>query len=451
MRLRPWLAAASLVFLAFAWYGSLVPLQLRYIPLHEAVERFRTAQYVPLSAASRTDLVTNVLLMVPFGFTLAGALSARSRGLAIIAVPLVGACAGALGAAIELSQVFTPDRTPSWNDVVAQGIGGLTGAALWLAAGTWTTDFLTAVFTAHSAEDRALRLLTVYAVAWFAVGVLPLDFTLRPAEIAEKLRAGHIVLTPWPPLASVDDLADAAATLLWAVPLGAFGLLMSRRHPQAALPGTLVGVLLVGALEGFQLLLMSRWAKVHDVTVGALGVAIGAYAAARILGPARGSLRPGPELVRVWPLAALAAWTVVLAFRHWAPFDFSLEGAFVRPRLQQVLEQVPFESYYWGNPLDRLGDATTKVLMGVPVGVFLRLLWTPAYRLAALLAWCALLVVGVALFGAIELGQVFLPSRFPDLTDVLIGTAGVLAGGLVVRLLTGGTSHRKRRPADARG
>jgi VanZ family protein len=41
----------------------------------------------------------------------------------------------------------------------------------------------------------------------------------------------------------------------------------------------------------------------------------------------------------------------------------------------------------------------------------------------------------------IELGQVFLPSRLPDITDVILGTAGILVG-----LWLAGRMARTRAP-----
>jgi hypothetical protein len=33
-----------------------------------------------------------------------------------------------------------------------------------------------------------------------------------------------------------------------------------------------------------------------------------------------------------------------------------------------ALFDVPFRSYYWLNPFNALGEALTKILLGVPVG-----------------------------------------------------------------------------------
>ena len=38
-----------------------------------------------------------------------------------------------------------------------------------------------------------------------------------------------------------------------------------------------------------------------------------------------------------------------------------------------ALLAVPFRNYYWANPFDALGEAITKILLGLPVGVLLTL------------------------------------------------------------------------------
>ena len=61
-----WISACgAVVFAAFAAYGSWVPLELQPVSFKEAVETFSRTRFVPLYRASRTDLVTNVLLALP--------------------------------------------------------------------------------------------------------------------------------------------------------------------------------------------------------------------------------------------------------------------------------------------------------------------------------------------------------------------------------------------------
>ena len=50
----------------------------------------------------------------------------------------------------------------------------------------------------------------------------------------------------------------------------------------------------------------------------------------------------------------------------------------------------------------------------------------------------AIPLAGAAIFGDVELGQVFLPSRYPDGTDVLLGALGTCCGALGTRLVLSG-------------
>ena len=97
--------------------------------------------------------------------------------------------------------------------------------------------------------------------------------------------------------------------------------------------------------------------------------------------------------------------------------------------------QVPFSGYYWGNPLNAFGELTTKLLLGVPVGALLQMIYTPGTSAGRRWQAAGILTVSFCIFLVIELGQLLLPSRYPDQTDVYIGTAGACIGMVAVRLL----------------
>ena len=118
------------------------------------------------------------------------------------------------------------------------------------------------------------------------------------------------------------------------------------------------------------------------------------------------------------------AWT-----EREASFDFSLDVEFVRTRLPEVVG-VPFRAYYAANPFDAMNDAAIKALLAVPVGALLWLCWPP-HTTPRVPEWLrnAVLLSGAAVFFAlVEAGQLLLPSRFPDATDVVIGLAGTAVG-----------------------
>jgi glycopeptide antibiotics resistance protein len=224
-------------------------------------------------------------------------------------------------------------------------------------------------------------------------------------------------------------------TLLMAVPVGAFGYLAARRRlvPRPEAGGLAVVVAAAAVVEFAQLLALSRTADVTDLVLNGTGGLAGVWAARRA--DRRAPSGAGAQTVRLWPLAALAAWCVLLVVRHWSPFEFVTDGPFIRQRLELML-RVPFHSYYSGMPIYGFAEAASKFLLGIPVGACLQWTWLPP----ATLRWIhgvAVLLVSGALFTGIELGQLLVPTRVPDQTDIYIATAGAMAGLLAVRLIAG--------------
>jgi glycopeptide antibiotics resistance protein len=422
------LLSLALLFMAFAIYGSFVPLSLRHISVGEAVWQFVRTRFDP--HLSGTDFVSNVLLFIPIGFFLIGGLADRSRSLAItLLLPVVG-FGVVLSIAIEFGQTFVVGRTPSWDDVLAESMGCTVGSLAWLVAGPLVVEFLAPLLHSESRTDRAFRLLGAYAALWILLGLLPFDFTLRPQEIAEKFREGRIVLEPF----AGATLQDVIGTWLMAIPLGAFCVLAAIhfRAPRPIMAAVGMGIALSAGIESIQVLAMSRTADVTDFTMNSLGVITGVVIATRWL--ARSRDEAAFEGVRLWPLVAVLVWFLVLIGRHWSPFDFLVDASFARSRLPDMF-RVPFYSYYWASPLYALTEATTKMLLGIPVGALLRLTWQPRSWGAEVAQAVGITIFAGFLFLVIELGQLLLPSRYPDQTDIYLGTFGAVLGLLAIMLL----------------
>ena len=75
-------------------------------------------------------------------------------------------------------------------------------------------------------------------------------------------------------------------------------------------------------------------------------------------------------------MVTLALWCVALLVRHWSPFDFTTDTSMIRSRIPAMFA-VPFHSYYRGFAPYVLVDVTTKLLMAVPVGALLQLMFLP--------------------------------------------------------------------------
>jgi glycopeptide antibiotics resistance protein len=434
---RSALFGAAVFFLAFAAYGSIVPLQFHRLPLREGLRIFLATPFVSLAAASGTDFVSNVLLFMPIGFFLLGAAAPRGRGRAVAWLLPVAVIWVAASVVIEFSQVFFSGRTPSWDDVLAESIGGLVGALVWVAVGPAVVRWFSGVAGADSRHERLLRMLAAYVLLWGILGLIPFDFTLRPQELAEKFRAGRVVLVPF---ADHPGLEKILSVFLRSVPVGAFALVFAlarRLHPVKVWALT-IGAGLIAALEMAQLFTFSERSTTTDIVLSVGGVLAGIALTARAT--REDGTTPVATGVRLWPVVAVLLWLVLVVARHWSPFDFRADGGFIRSRIPMFL-QVPFTGYYWGNPLSAFAELTTKVLLGVPVGALLQMIYTP--RTSAGRWWQAagILTVSFCIFLVIELGQLLLPSRYPDQTDVYIGTAGAWIGMIAVRLLVLRKSH----------
>lgn len=72
-----------------------------------------------------TDVVGNVVLFLPVGLTVAGALGRRSAALRVAAAALFGAV---LSAGIETLQLVIPGRATDVDDVIFNALGALLGA-----------------------------------------------------------------------------------------------------------------------------------------------------------------------------------------------------------------------------------------------------------------------------------------------------------------------------------
>jgi len=160
---------------------------------------------------------------------------------------------------VELCQAFVPYRTPSAVDVMAETLGAALGVAAWRLRGSWIDTRISEALDAFARASVPCRLLIAYcglfAIAW----LLPLDFTLRPGEIADKYEHKRLLL---PFAASPDAASPAALSAAFAagLPLGvAFVLCGSAPGRRRALtPALRLAIPSLLALEAIQVTVFSR-------------------------------------------------------------------------------------------------------------------------------------------------------------------------------------------------
>ncbi len=420
-------ALGLLAWTFLAVYGSLVPFWFQPLPIDAALSRFREIRYLPLGVASRSDFVANILLFVPLGCAAMGALrlDRESRAASWAAGLCVALAAAALAVIIEFTQVFFPPRTVSINDLVAETAGAAIGIALWWAVGQSTVEWARRTLAPDAGASRLRGWLAVYAVGFAIWQLMPFDVTIRPAELLLKVREGRVTLVPFTEFRT--DVLKAtwnlvADVVLW-VPIGALVATHARGRRLSLAAIALIGAACGAGLEFLQVFVFSRYTDATDVVAAAVGVCAGAWAARRLSATVAAPARVGRE---AWILAA-ALWIVPLLWYHWSPFNFDLSRAQLA-RHPHLIFSLPFSSYYWSPEFFALSTVLRKWALAVPLGFALGAAGRGLIGSRARGWRVGIFAVGVLLFTGIELGQVFLPGRYGDATDVLIGLAGVWAG-----------------------
>lgn len=426
---RTGLLLTTLAYSLFVIYGSLVPLEYRYLPLDEAVDRFRNLPFLKLGIGSRADWVANILLFVPLSFLWLGLLWPRRPSRRLPVSLAVWMAAVALSLVIEFTQLYFPQRTVSQNDLLAEAIGASIGIALWWWQGPRFMSWVAGLGAARGRTQVAEYLLWGYLGGLFLYNLLPLDLTISPVELYHKWQQGALILVPFSK--PMDDFAQLVYALvtdvaIW-VPVSLLWVLSGRKGPIQALKWTVATAVV---LEVAQLFVYSRVSDVTDLLMAFLGAWLGVRVAA-----VSGYSRTGQQLPdtrvpvrRYWIFGAVLVWILILALVFWYPFDFRLERGLLRERLPMLM-QAPFRSYYFGTEFRAVTELLHKVLFFVPLGALLALGRLglqpgPVRSLYSLVA--VALLLGVPFL--IEMGQLALPDKYPGSTDWLLEVVGSAVG-----------------------
>lgn len=136
-------------------------------------------------------------------------------------------------------------------------------------------------------------------------------------------------------------------------------------------------------------------------------------------------------------LVLLAGWCAVILYGTLSPFNFTLpqkrSGAFPHRRI----EWIPFTFAYPEYRAWYRRDKARNLALFVPFGLLVAVAWPRNRSLVQRIG--AVTAAGFSLSLAIELTQIFLPSRYPGASDLLMNTTGACLGAALASVL----GHRK--------
>lgn len=408
------LAASILIYLVFVIYGSWVPLDFSPVPLADAFQRFASLPFADQAIESATDWATNSILLIPFTFLLGFWCRRRFPGCSTLLSVLLAAATGVvLAFFLEFSQIYFPPRTVSQKDVLALSLGGGLGAIAQLRWGPLVGQWLGTLWQEEQGRSGLLKALHLYLLVVLLFSILPLDMTVSAVEIYHKWMEGRLVLVPFSGLKGgvAENVYELSTDLLLWLPVG---LLLAMERRSSSLGTAIhVGLLAIG-VELAQLFVYSRVTDITDPLLAALGGGLGGYLASReqklifFI-----SSRSSNFWYRTW-----GAWAVTMVVGFWFPFDFAVSSALVE-NAQDMLTRLPFLTLYQGTEFRAINEIIRKIALFIPGGLIFGMAVSKSggsVRVGGLLM--------LMLASIIEVGQLFLPGKVADTTDILLFSLG---------------------------
>lgn len=431
------LTVVATLYMIFVFYGSWVPLNFTYRPFMEAFRVFIGLPFSEQAIESATDWSTNFILLIPLTFLWAQLFLPSKRPLSrVFGRILIVASGIAVAFLLEFSQLYFPPRTVSQKDILALSLGAVVGVVAQQRWGNGVECWLNRLWQDERSQSRLSQLLHVYLLVFFFFSVLPLDLTISVVEIYHKWNEGRVVPLPFGGLkgGAIENIYETFTDLLVWVPVGVF-LALDRRTSLLRVAG--IAWLAAAIIEFAQLFVYSRVTDVTDVVLAGIGAAIGAWIttrSTRIL-----ALMTGTR-ARFW-YKLWCVWAVVVLLIFWFPYNFRTEGVSLETALA-ALTRLPFLMLYQGSEFQAINEMLRKLGFFLPGGI----IWGVAVHKGngsngrgGILGALAL----ISLAFVVEIGQLFVPLKFADFTDVLIMTSGGLLGLKVAQWLLAGYGSGK--------
>jgi glycopeptide antibiotics resistance protein len=447
-----WLAHGVFIL---TFYGCLIPLRYRPLPLDEALTAFRQISFFdPSLLGARGDWVVSIVQFAVLSYLYMAALCVdRRRVLGLAAAALVVPGCVVLSVCLELLQLYFPPRTVSLNDIAVESLGGVAGALFWLLAGQRLTDWTRRFWNVRGIPDIADQALSAYLALLMIVQLMPFDLTVGAGEVVQKYHEGKIHLIPFPETRSWGvglSLTKALTNAACFLPLGVLAALSRRWAGLGGCQAIRLGLVVPGLVEFSQLFVYSRYVDVTDILTGTAAILLGW----RLTRSMRGSWGAGRAwiprfLISVRRLKGSVVWVVLfciwygaLVLINWQPFDFTTDPARFATADGELTDEnttvwgrrrmswAPLVDYYWGSKYNALDQFVRKILSFVPMGIPMQLMRRDGSQpMSGLRGVLLALLLGLV----IESGQYFIPSRHPSTSDLLLECCGAWLGILVAR------------------
>lgn len=401
-----------LFYCLFILYGSFIPFRFSDDPafVHSQWIRFFTPPFAHGARQfSILDAGSNILLFVPFGFLWVASAIGKSISHRLLAACFAVGLVGFLfGLSIEAGQTFSPGRTASMLDALCNGFGSTVGGALGYFSSLGARGSFGVILREIIRQRPSLIVLVLLAVMPLADAYYPFQLTLDVSTAWENLKR-----IQWVPFFGglhrfwMDLLVEKV--LLFAA-VGYLVIVNFRRTRilRAFGPSLALCVAFSFAVEGGKLLFVGRVPSTENFILSSIGAFLGMLILPRVASASVCRRHPTEILIGL----ALA----LVAYSELSPFDWIQSVDELPARLSKV-EWLPFGAYYGADPQSALFDLGKKLFIVGPLGFLIAARCenerSSGCRVIATLA-------GLVSGAVLEASQIFLRSRIPSITDILL-------------------------------
>ncbi|MEW5768694.1 MAG: VanZ family protein [bacterium] len=364
------------------------------------------------------DMFSNVLLFLPFGVGLFYAFRKKwGRLPGIVAAGAALIVGGLFSGLVEFIQLFCANRISSVTDVITNGVGSCLGlSAAKIFYDHYQDRVITRIPTDFKNNPRDMGIILILGFI-FLFSLMPFDFSLDIGHLKNQIKS--IQLHPFFNRAAV--LTSLDLFFPYSI-LGFYCLWYAQRSLARFIMFFVLGLSFALMIETLQVLTHSHSFSLNDLILNWTGFVFGSGMGAVLL-----LLGRGQNPVNFIFLQYLA----FLIIHSFFPFQFDLSQAGL-----DKINLLPFFAHYAKTNFQSVSDCLQGILAFLPFGAYI--MWMSqsclddanlAFRRAKKEAIIVLFFIGLM----VEIGQVFLPGRLADVTDII---STVLGGYLGVYLFS---------------
>ncbi len=409
----------AFLFYLFLFYGSLTPFEFQACQ-PSWVSGIETMLSNGGHVESKVDWYVNLLLGVPAGFLVLGALCLDRKAYWIIVFffPVLLIC-GFFAFAVESLQLFTPNRNSALSDILAQTMGAGLGAGVWSISGQAISDEFKRLLTSVSVSDVLSILMLIYLLMLIIGFIFPLDVIYSLHDLNKRWLSGVVFWEPFGQYSgqfTLESVCKIISIGLCFVPLGALPVLWKREQNDksrftqlwATMSG-FQGVMMWAILFSTAILTCQFFVESRKVCTSTIILAV-IFAGLGWLG-----MKIYQSGVRI-PVCLVGLFVTLFSMvcYFWFPFNFNLADTDCE-FLFSPMQMIPLADYQKSNPLNSFYRLMTIGEYSIAVTFFL-------YGIFHALKYSSniVLLTTASLFTLFEAGQLFLPTRTFTLSDIFV-------------------------------